>query len=158
PELSIVVPTFNEKDNVPKLVELLKAVLPPTGWEVIVVDDNSPDGTARVTKDLAAGDARVRCLRRVGRRGLSGACLEGILASQARYVAVMDADLQHDETLLVPMLDVLRRGGADLVVGTRYAGGGSAEAFSSQRALGSRAATAVAHRLFQLRLSDPMSG
>ncbi len=158
PELSIVVPTFNEKDNVPKLVELLKTVLPPTGWEVIVVDDNSPDGTARVTKDLAAGDARVRCLRRVGRRGLSGACLEGILASQARYVAVMDADLQHDETLLVPMLDVLRRGGADLVVGTRYAGGGSAEAFSSQRALGSRAATAVAHRLFQLRLSDPMSG
>lgn len=159
PELSVVVPTFNEKDNVPKLVELLKAALPPSGWEVIFVDDNSPDSTARVAKDLAAGDSRIRCLRRVGRRGLAGACLEGILASQARYVAVMDADLQHDEALLVPMLDVLRQGGADLVVGTRYGGGGfEADAFSSQRALGSRAATAVANRLFKLRLSDPMSG
>jgi dolichol-phosphate mannosyltransferase len=158
PELSIVVPTFNERDNVPHLIELLKAALPGTAWEVIFVDDNSPDGTANIAKDVAAADSRIRCIRRVGRRGLAGACLEGILASQARYVAVMDADLQHDEALLKPMLDLLRGETANLVVATRYAAGGSAQALSSQRAFGSRAATALAHRLFKVHLSDPMSG
>ena len=73
---------------------------PTIAWELIVVDDNSPDGTAEIAKQIAATDSRIRCIRRVGRRGLAGACLEGILSSQARYVAVMDGDLQHDERLL----------------------------------------------------------
>ncbi len=158
PELSIVVPTFNERDNVPRLVEMLKVALPGVAWELIVVDDNSPDGTSEVAKRIAAADSRIRCMRRVGRRGLAGACLEGILASQAQYVAVMDGDLQHDESLLLPMLQLLRRDAANLVVGTRYADGAAAPALSSQRAFGSRLATGMAHRVLKLELSDPMSG
>jgi len=158
PELSIVVPTFNERDNIPRLVEMLKATLAGVAWELIVVDDNSPDGTSEIAKRIAAADSRVRCMRRVGRRGLAGACLEGILASQAQYVAIMDGDLQHDEILLMPMLQLLRQDAANLVVGTRYADGASASALSSPRAFGSRLANKLAHRLLKLDLSDPMSG
>ena len=103
PALSVVVPTFNERDNVPKLYRKLEAALAGIAWEVIFVDDNSPDGTWDVVRGLAKQDRRVRCIRRVGRRGLSGACIEGILASSAPYAAVMDADLQHDETQLPKM-------------------------------------------------------
>jgi dolichol-phosphate mannosyltransferase len=158
PELSIVVPTFNERENIPRLVDTLKAALADVAWELIVVDDNSPDGTTEIAKKIATADARIRCIRRVGRRGLAGACLEGILSSQARYVAVMDGDLQHDEGLLMPMLTLLRRDIANMVIATRYAGGGSAAGLSSQRAFGSRLATNLAHRLLRLKLSDPMSG
>ena len=158
PELSIVVPTFNERENVPLLVDMLKSSLPDVVWELLIVDDNSPDGTSTLAKRIAADDARIRCIRRIGRRGLAGACLEGILASQAQYVAVMDGDLQHDETLLLPMLQLLRRDAANLVVGTRYAAGAPAAGLSVQRAFGSRLATQLAHHLFKLDLSDPMSG
>jgi dolichol-phosphate mannosyltransferase len=158
PELSIVVPTFNERDNLPVLVDRLREVLHDTAWELIVVDDDSPDGTADVARKIGSSDARVRCMRRVGRRGLSGACLEGMLASQAPFTAVMDADLQHDERLLVPMLAAMRRGDTDLVVGTRYAQGGSAEAMSSGRRWISRFATRMATAVMGLKLSDPMSG
>src|SRR6516165_1832105 len=116
PELTIVVPTFNERTNVPLLVARLQRTLEGIDWEVIFVDDNSPDGTAAAVRALGASDARVRCIRRIGRRGLAGACLEGMLASQARFVAVMDADLQHDETLLTAMLGRLRDGDVDLAV------------------------------------------
>jgi dolichol-phosphate mannosyltransferase len=158
PELSIVVPTFNERENVPRLVDMLKVALAGISWELIVVDDNSPDRTSEVAKHIAAADSRIRCIRRVGRRGLAGACLEGILASSARYVAVMDGDLQHDESLLVPMLQLLRGDDANMVVATRYADGGSAEGLSSPRAWGSRLATRLARRLLKCELSDPMSG
>src|SRR5579863_9751494 len=119
-ELSVVAPTFNERSNVERLVEKLDATLAGVAWEVIFVDDNSPDGTAAVVKDIAARDPRVRCLRRVGRRGLAGAVTEGALASAAPFVAVIDADMQHDETLLPRMLGILRDGETDLVVGSRY--------------------------------------
>ena len=119
PELSVVVPTFKERDNVPLLVEKLARTLAGVDWEVIFVDDNSPDGTAAAARAIGATDSRVRCIRRIGRRGLAGACIEGMLASQARYVAVMDADLQHDERLLTGMLDKLR-GDTDLAVASRY--------------------------------------
>src|SRR5215469_3608917 len=110
PELSVVVPTFNEHANVPLLVARLQRTLEGVDWEVIFVDDNSSDGTAAAVRALGESDARVRCIRRIGRRGLAGACIEGMLASQARYVAVMDADMQHDETLLAAMLERIRRG------------------------------------------------
>jgi dolichol-phosphate mannosyltransferase len=158
PELSIVVPTFNERENIPRLVETVSAALPDVAWELIIVDDNSPDGTSETAKRVGAADSRIRCIRRVGRRGLAGACLEGILASQAQYVAVMDGDLQHDEGLLLPMLQLLRRETANMVVATRYADGGSAAGLSSPRAWGSRLATKLAHHLLKLELSDPMSG
>ncbi len=143
PELSVVVPTFNEAENIPVLVESLANALAGVAWEVIFVDDDSPDGTWRLAKAIGEGDARVRCVRRIGRRGLSGACLEGVLASQAPLVCIMDADLQHDEALLPSMLEILRRGESDLVVATRYGQGGSADNLSSDRALKSRIATAL---------------
>jgi dolichol-phosphate mannosyltransferase len=158
PELSVVVPTYNERANIPILVERLAHVLAGCDWEVLFVDDNSPDGTAAVARALGETDGRVRCMRRIGRRGLAGACLEGMLGSQARYLAVMDADLQHDEGLLAAMLERLRAGNCDLVVASRYLGGGSAAGLSKQRARASRFANMLVHRLLGIALTDPMSG
>ena len=157
-ELSVIVPTFNERDNVRELLQRLAATLGDIAWEVIFVDDNSPDQTWNVVRELAAQDSRVRCLRRIGRRGLSGACIEGILASAAPCVAVMDADLQHDETRLPVMLDLLRSGQADLVVGSRYVDGGNADSFNRQRRGASEFATMLAKRLLRVEIADPMSG
>jgi len=158
PELGIIIPTFNERANIPILVERLAGLLTACDWEVIFVDDNSPDGTAAAARAIGETDGRVRCIRRIGRRGLAGACLEGMLASQARYVAVMDADLQHDEAQLVPMLETLRSGRADLVVASRYLTGGSAAGLSKQRSRVSRWSNALVRGLLGIELTDPMSG
>lgn len=158
PELTVVVPTFNERDNVLPLAERLRTALAGERWEAIFVDDNSPDGTADAVRALGATDARIRCIRRVHRRGLAGACMEGMLASQARFVAVIDADLQHDEALLPVMLAAVRGGQADLAVASRYAEGGSTGEFARVRLLASRFATWLVHRLLGVTLSDPMSG
>ncbi len=158
PELSVVVPTFNERDNVTVLYRRLEATLSGIAWEVVFVDDNSPDGTWEVVRGLARKDSRVRCVRRIGRRGLSGACIEGILASSGPYAAVIDADLQHDETQLPKMVALLRSGEAELVVGSRYIEGGSADSFNKQRAGASQLATEVARRALKVEVADPMSG
>ncbi len=158
-ELSVVLPTFKERGNVAELVRRLGLALEGVRWEAIFVDDNSPDGTADAAKAIAATDPRVRCLRRVGRRGLAGACIEGILSSAAPYVAVMDADLQHDERALTAMLAKLREGGTDLVAATRYSEGGSAEGLSDRtRGTLSSLATRITTRVLAVPLSDPMSG
>ncbi len=158
-ELTVVVPCRNEAENVAAVVERLGRALAGVAWEVVFVDDDSPDGTAAVAKAMAARDPRVRCLRRVGRRGLSSACLEGMLASAAPFVAVMDGDLQHDERLLPRMLDALRRGEAEVVVGSRrVAGGGDAEGLSPLRRAVSEAGGAMARALLPVPLADPMSG
>jgi dolichol-phosphate mannosyltransferase len=158
PILSVVVPTFNERDNVTTLYRKLEATLRDVAWEVVFVDDNSPDGTWDVVRALARRDSRVRCVRRIGRRGLSGACIEGILASSAPFAAVMDADLQHDETQLPKMLALLHSGDAELVIGSRYIEGGSADSFNRKRAGASALATEVAKRVLGVRVADPMSG
>jgi dolichol-phosphate mannosyltransferase len=158
PLLTVVVPTFNEAANVRVLIERIACALKGLEWEVIVVDDNSPDGTAAIVKEIGDEDARVRCIRRLRRRGLSGACLEGTLASQARFVAVMDGDLQHDESLLRPMLQVLLNGEADLVVASRYLAGGAPGGLSAMRRRLSEIATAWSRWLTGVNVRDPMSG
>ena len=158
PELTIVVPTFNERDNVIPLLERLDAVLAGIAWEAIFVDDDSPDGTAEAVRDVARRDTRVRCIQRIGRRGLAGACIEGILASSTPFVAVMDADLQHDEAILPQMLETLRREGCDLVVGSRYTEGGSVGDLGSRRRQASWIATRLAHLVTKSDIADPMSG
>jgi dolichol-phosphate mannosyltransferase len=158
PQLSVVVPTFNERDNVTVLYRRLDATLKDIAWEVVFVDDNSPDGTWEVVRGLARQDPRVRCIRRIGRRGLSGACIEGILAASAPYAAVIDADLQHDETQLPKMVGLLQNGAAELVVGSRYIEGGSADSFNKGRAGVSALATEVAKRVLSVEIADPMSG
>src|SRR5580698_9159754 len=89
PELSIIVPTFNERENIAELIGRLVACLGNRSWEVVFVDDDSPDGTADLVREYAAADSRVRCLQRIGRRGLASACVEGMLASTAPYLAVI---------------------------------------------------------------------
>lgn len=157
-ELSIVVPTFNESANVVELLRRLERTLGAGGWEAVFVDDDSPDGTAALVRSIARTDPRVRCVQRVGRRGLSSACIEGMLATAAPCIAVMDADLQHDESVLPAMLERLRSGEADLVVGTRYAEGGSTGDWDRRRAGLSRLATLSSRLVGAAKVSDPMSG
>ena len=157
-ELTVVIPTFKERGNIVPLLKKLDMALAGIAWEAIFVDDDSPDGTAALVKTIALHDTRVRCLRRVNRRGLAGACIDGILFSSAPFIAVMDADLQHDETILPRMLRHLRAGDKDLIVGSRYVAGGNAETLSNARGAISRVATGLAQLLTGTSLSDPMSG
>ncbi len=158
PELSVIVPTFNERENIAELIGCLAACLGDRSWEVVFVDDDSPDGTADLVREHAALDSRVRCLQRIGRRGLSSACIEGMLSTTAPYLAVVDADLQHDERLLPQMLDTLKQGDADIVVGSRYAPGGDIGAWDARRARMSRFAIRLSRVLVPAELTDPMSG
>ena len=157
-ELTIVVPTFRERDNVAPLVERVRAALPGIDWEMIFVDDNSSDDTARRVWEIGRTDRRVRCLKRVGRRGLSSACIEGMLASGAPYFAVMDADLQHDPALLAGMLERLRQGHTDLVIASRYMPGGSVGEWDASRLRVSEFATRLSRLITRQPVSDPMSG
>jgi dolichol-phosphate mannosyltransferase len=157
-ELSVIVPTFNERDNVEPLISLLSETLAGVRWEVVFVDDDSPDGTAAKVRERSRTDARVRCVQRLGRRGLTTACMEGILSTSAPYVAIIDGDLQHDETLLPKMLDALRKDGMDVAVGTRYSEVKAAAAFSKYRHIASRTATRLAQLVLKAELSDPVSG
>lgn len=157
-DLSIIVPTFNERDNVPLLLEKIDATLPGVAWEIIFIDDDSSDGTIEVLRSLSRKDPRVRSLHRIGRRGLSSAVVEGILSTSAPFVAVMDADLQHDERLLKQMLDVLRSDEADLVIGSRYVEEGSVGAWDERRQKISRIATELSRFVIKADLTDPMSG
>jgi dolichol-phosphate mannosyltransferase len=158
PELSVVVPTMNERDNIAPLVERLRAVLDGIQWEVIFVDDDSADGTAEAVRRLASEDHRIRVLHRIGRRGLSSACIEGIQASAAPFVAVMDGDLQHDEGLLPRMFESLRSEPLDLVVGSRYVAGGEIGEWDSRRASISGVATRLGRLVLKTPVHDPMSG
>lgn len=158
-QLSIIVPTYKERDNLAAVLSAVEGALPGVNWELIFVDDDSPDGTAKLARQMARADPRVRCIQRLGRRGLSTACIEGILASDAPVVAVMDADLQHDPALLPKMLAAIESGGVDLAIGTRYAGGGSLEGgLDSGRQQISRVATVLGQKFLSIRVSDPMSG
>jgi dolichol-phosphate mannosyltransferase len=157
-ELAIVIPTYNEAANIRLLVDAIDRALPDVRWEILFVDDHSPDGTSDKVRALATRDARVRIVHRYGRRGLSSACVEGIMASAAPAVAVMDADMQHDEAILGQMLARLNQGDVDLVVGSRYVDGGCMGDWGQARQRMSRLATTLAHRLTGTDISDPMSG
>jgi dolichol-phosphate mannosyltransferase len=157
-ELAVIVPTFNERANVSEVVDRLEDCLRGEAWEVIFVDDDSTDGTAARIREIARKNPRVRCLQRVGRRGLSSACVEGMLASSSPYLAVMDGDCQHDETVLPRMLEFLKGGEADVVIGSRYTDGGGIGSWDASRAKMSRFATRLSRAVIRHDLSDPMSG
>ena len=158
PQLAVIVPSYKKRDNIAPLYDKVSAALGDIPFEFIVVDDNSPDGTAAVVKDMARQHPNVRCIHRIGRRGLSSAVIEGISASAAPYYAVIEADHQHDERILPQMLDKALAGD-ELVVGTRYAGAGQGgEGLSKTREAGSRFATQLSHLVTGKSLSDPMRG
>ncbi len=159
PVLTVVVPCYNELPNVAPMIAKLDAALTGIAWEVVYVDDDSPDGTADAVRRIARLDPRVRCIRRVGRRGLASAVIEGALASSADYVAVIDGDLQHDETQLTVMLAALQSGLYDVAVGSRHVEGGDNAGLSNRwRHLISNGGIKLAQWFLPVKLSDPMSG
>jgi dolichol-phosphate mannosyltransferase len=158
PELAVIVPTYREADMVAELVRRVATALDGIDWELIFVDDDSPDGTSDQVRAIARDDPRVRLVQRIGRRGLSSACIEGMMASTAPFLAVMDADLQHDEALLPKMLEVIKREDLEIVVGSRYVPGGGVGSWSAHRQSMSRLATRLGRRLTRVDLRDPMSG
>jgi dolichol-phosphate mannosyltransferase len=157
-ELTLVVPTLNERDNIPELVERLFKALAGIAWEVVFVDDDSTDGTADLVRELARRYPNVRCLQRLGRRGLASACIEGVLSSAAPFVAVMDADLQHDERLLPKMLQLLQGGPLDIVIGSRFASGAEVVSMPRHRVAISAIGNRLARLVVRAELTDPLSG
>ena len=158
-ELAVVLPTYNERKNIASLVEKIDAALAGVAWEAVIVDDNSPDGTADEARRIALGDPRVRVIQRIGRRGLASAAIEGMCATAAPYVAVMDADHQHDPALLPRMLHALTADGYDLAYASRFAEGASTEAWGRpDRVKASGIANRIANKVTGVHLSDPMSG
>ena len=158
PTLSVITPTFREAENLPVLFERMKAALNGLAWELIVVDDDLPDGTFDVAFVIAARDARMRCVRRVGRSGLAGAVIEGWMSSSAEFVAVIDADLQHDERILPEMYRALAEGRAELAIGTRVEDGRVEAGFSPARQKLSGLGAWLFRRVTGAAISDPMSG
>ena len=155
--LTVVIPTFNEAGNIEPLLERIGIALMGVEWEAIFVDDGSSDGTPELVTEIAQSDRRVRLLRRIGRRGLSSAVVEGALASTAPVIAVIDADLQHDEKILPDLYRAVTEG-KELAIGTRYAANGSTGEWDAGRLKISRFATALAAPIMKTPLSDPMSG
>jgi dolichol-phosphate mannosyltransferase len=155
---AVIIPTLNEAGNVTTLAERLEKVLEGLDWEAVFVDDGSTDGTAEELRTLALRTPRVRFLRRVGRRGLASACVDGMMSTAADYLAVMDADLQHDENLLPAMFDALASGQANLAVASRYVEGGGTGSWDKNRVGLSKLATWLAGKSMKVRCTDPMSG
>ena len=157
-ELSVIIPTYNEVDNVKPIIAKLEKALEGINWEAIFVDDDSPDGTAVEVKEVGKEKDNIHVLHRVGRRGLSSACIEGMNLSTSDYMAVIDGDMQHDETKLPAMLECMKNG-ADIVVGTRYAGDGGTGDWDVARLGMSKFATILGNFLLRKnKTSDPMSG
>lgn len=157
-ELTLIIPTYNEHDNIRVLLESLDNILKGVNWEVIFVDDDSPDFTSDLVREISKNDPRVRCIQRLRRRGLASACIEGILASSSPYVAVMDADLQHDESRLPQMLKLIKEHQYDLVIGSRYIKGGSTGELNLFRTRISHLGTWFLQLLLKRPITDPMSG
>lgn len=157
--LSVVIPCYNERANVVPMIGRLDRALDGIAWEAIYVDDDSPDGTAAEVRRIAAIDPRVRCIRRIGRRGLASAVIEGVLSSSASYVAVIDGDLQHDETRLPVMLEALRSGDYDIAVASRHVEGGDSAGLANRwRHVLSDGGIRLARWFLPTRLTDPLSG
>jgi len=158
-ELAVVLPTYNERANIASMVDKLEAALGASGWEAIFVDDDSGDGTADEARRIAAADPRIRVIQRFGRRGLASAAIEGMCATAAPVVAVMDADHQHDPALLPQMLAALQSGDHDIAVASRFAEGASMEAWNRpDREKASALANKLARKVTGVTLTDPMSG
>jgi dolichol-phosphate mannosyltransferase len=158
PELAVIVPTYNERDNVSSMVHALERALAGVDFEVIFVDDDSPDGTAAAVRSLSQTNPRVRIVQRINRRGLASAAVEGMMATSAPYLAVIDGDLQHDETILPEMLRKLKTDHLDIVIGTRNTDGGGMGSFSSSRVKLSNLGRAISSFVSHADVSDPMSG
>jgi len=158
-QLTVVIPTYNERGNVAEIVSRLDRSLQAIRWEVIFVDDCSRDGTGDVVREIATRDPRVRLILRHNRRGLSSAVVEGALAASAELVAVMDGDLQHDESVLPQLYTTVARGDGEIASASRFLAPGGADGLSSEtRHRISNTGIKLANTLFGLQLTDPLTG
>ena len=157
-ELTIIIPTYNERDNISPLVKTIDAALPNESWGILFVDDDSTDGTLDAIREVISTDKRVELIHRIGRRGLSSACIDGMSACTSPYMAVMDGDLQHDETLLRFMLSSIKNENLDLVIGSRYIEGGSVGRWKWTRKATSSIAVGLSKIVLNYDIKDPMSG
>jgi len=159
----MVVPTRNESHNLVELIRLLKPAIASVAgdsYEIIIVDDNSPDGTWRVAAELAAGDPHIVALRRMNERGLATAVVRGWQAARGELLGVIDGDLQHPPEVTAQLIAAMREG-ADLAVASREAEGGGTSDWSVLRLLISRGSRALGKMLLPDVLSlvsDPMTG
>jgi dolichol-phosphate mannosyltransferase len=158
PELSVVVPVLNERDNVSRLLNALDPALAGIDYEVIYVDDDSPDDTAAAVRAIAQINPKVRIIQRIHRGGLSSAVLEGFMSSSAPYCVVIDGDLQHDESIIPQMLEAARARGLDLAIGSRNIGDGSMGEFSKKRVALSNLGRRLSRLFIKEDITDPMSG
>jgi dolichol-phosphate mannosyltransferase len=158
PDVSIIAPSYNERSNMRSLAAAVAKAMSGLSYELIIVDDDSPDGTYLEVAQLAMEGAPIRCIRRVGRRGLSSAVVEGAISARSDFIAVIDADMQHDESIIPSMLHILRTTEADIVVGSRYVEGGGVGEWNQRRKLMSSLATWASRMLIGVTVSDPMSG
>jgi dolichol-phosphate mannosyltransferase len=157
-ELSIVIPTLNEAGNIELLCNKISTTLKGINWEIVFVDDNSTDGTKELLEKMSSQHQNINAIHRIGRKGLSSACIEGMLASKSPIVAVMDADLQHDETLLLAMLSKFFDPSLDIVIASRFATGANLGDFSAKRELISNTGNRLSRLVIKARLTDPLSG
>jgi dolichol-phosphate mannosyltransferase len=155
--LSVISPTLNEVENVPHLVEQLERALRGIDYEILIVDDNSPDGTWAVVQEIASRNSRVRAIHRTRNPGLGASVIDGFSAASGEVLACIDADLQHDPSILPRMLDEIVSG-ADVVVGSRHVKGGSTGEWDWFRRLESWLATRIVQFLLDIHLKDPLSG
>ncbi|MEM9654473.1 MAG: polyprenol monophosphomannose synthase [Actinomycetota bacterium] len=158
PTISVVLPTFNEAANIPILINRVREALDGHAYEVIIVDDDSPDRTWAVAQELAEADHRITVIRRKVERGLSSAVLSGMAAARGNVLVAMDADLQHDECRIHELAAAVTDGGADVCLGSRDADGGGYGDFRRRRRLASWAGASLAKLVLQVPVSDPMSG
>lgn len=157
-DLAVIVPTYREASSVQRFLQTLDEALRDVRAEILFVDDWSPDGTAQILARIAKGRADVRVLRRYGRRGLSSAVIEGMMATMAPVVAVIDADGQHDERLLPKLFRAVAAGRSDVAIGSRYCAAGSVGDWDARRASASRLATRLSRLILPQPITDPMSG
>ena len=157
--LSIIIPTYNEAENIkPFILAIKKALAGYKNYEIIFVDDNSLDKTYDVVKKLSKTYKNVRCLRRIRRRGLASAVIEGSLSSSADLLLVMDADLQHDEKKIPKMLEIQKKYNLDVVIGSRFLNKSYSLGLSKNRNYISKFANLLATKISGISLTDPMSG
>ncbi len=153
---SIILPTYNEKESIVKTIKSIKSAVKNKDYEIIVVDDNSPDKTWNIVDTVFKKNSKVRCLRRINKKGLSSAIIDGFIQAKGEYLFVMDADGQHDEKKLNIMFEKIKKN--DIVIGTRFRKGGSVEGWSKTRILASRIGAILARPFLSKKITDPMSG
>ena len=159
-QVSVIIPTFNESENICNVLDSIKEHLTRTKFEAIVVDDNSPDGTGRIAEEYAKNTkgSSVSVIHRKEKSGLSSAILDGLKKSKGETVVVMDSDLSHPPQIIPRLLETLRKTQCDIVVASRYVSGGAIHGWPFKRKLISKIATKIAKKGLGVAANDPMSG